>query len=98
MLSVLQMAKIIRAAAYIEDLYLNKQKNKIEFSFFFFIHMIILGTRNYLRDLIVNTKIFRRFARVNHFYLRTLNDYTDIERIKYKGIYSKAIDKFEGIN
>ena len=27
-----------RAAAYIEDLYLNKQKNKIEFSFFFFIH------------------------------------------------------------
>lgn len=87
-----------RAAAYIEDLYLNKQKNKIEFSFFFFIHMIILGTRNYLRDLIVNTKIFRRFARVNHFYLRTLNDYTDIERIKYKGIYSKAIDKFEGIN
>ena len=84
-----------RAAAEIEDLFLNRKKIPIKKDYFFIFKMLILGARNYIRDIIVGIKFLRKINRVNHYYKRTLIDYTQKEREYYKDVYGKAIKSFE---
>ena len=82
-----------RAAILIEDLFLNRPKRKIKTDVIFLCKMLLLGLRNYVRSLIVSIKCLRCIKRVNQFYQRTQNEYSDKEREHYTSIYRKAIEE-----
>lgn len=82
----------IRAAEFIKDLFYNQVKTRIKMDLCFYLKMLILGTRNFCRTIIVNVPFFKRFKRVQQFLKSRKSLYNQEEREYYAAYYSKFIN------